>query len=211
MKKLLLAFLVVIANTGISIAVEPKPGINFKATNETIETNSGNKIEVVELFWYGCIHCYTIDPYLDKWADKLPKDVMFKRIPAIPRKNWAPGAKAYYALETLDLDHKLHERLFKAIHKEKTLNPVDQKGLVKWIAANGKLDVTEVNSAFNSFSMNAKLSRSAKMFKAAGATGVPSIIIDGRYLTSSTMAGGEQNTIDIMNYIINNIRKEKTK
>ena len=180
MKKLLLAFLVIIANTGIGIAVEPKPGINFKATNETIETNSGNKIEVVELFWYGCIHCYTMDPYLDKWADKLPKDVVFKRIPAIPRKNWA-------------------------------LNPVDQKGLVKWIAVNGKLDITEVNSAFNSFSMNAKLSRSAKMFKAAGATGVPSIIIDGRYLTSSTMAGGEQNTIDIMNYIINNIRKEKTK
>ena len=119
MKKLLLAFLVIIANTGIGIAVEPKPGINFKATNETIETNSGNKIEVVELFWYGCIHCYTMDPYLDKWADKLPKDVVFKRIPAIPRKNWAPGAKAYYALETLDLDHKLHERLFKAIHKEK--------------------------------------------------------------------------------------------
>ena len=209
MNKLLLIILITFST--LVSAVQPQPGVNFKPTKEAIPTESKEKIEVVELFWYGCIHCYTMDPYLDKWADKLPKDVVFKRIPAIPRKNWAPGAKAYYALETLDLDHKLHERLFKAIHKEKTLNPVDQKGLVKWIAANGKLDITEVNSAFNSFSMNAKLSRSAKMFKAAGATGVPSIIIDGRYLTSSTMAGGEQNTIDIMNYIINNIRKEKTK
>ncbi|MDG2253270.1 MAG: thiol:disulfide interchange protein DsbA/DsbL [Methylophilaceae bacterium] len=211
MKKLLLALFVIIANTGVGIAVEPKPGVNFKATNEVISTDSGNKIEVVELFWYGCIHCYTLDPYIDKWADTLPKDVVFKRIPAIPRKNWSPGAKAYYALETLDLDHKLHEKLFEAIHKEKTLNPVDEKNLIKWIATNGKLDTAEVNSAFNSFSMNAKLSRSFKMFKSAGATGVPSIIIDGRYLTSSTMAGGEQNTIDLMNYIIDNIRKEKTK
>ena len=71
--------------------------------------------------------------------------------------------------------------------------------------------MAEVDSAFNSFSMNAKLSRSFKMFKAAGATGVPSIIIDGRYLTSSTMAGGEQNTIDLMDYIIDNVRKDKTK
>tara|TARA_B100000780_G_scaffold250805_1_gene197090 strand:- start:2959 stop:3588 length:630 start_codon:yes stop_codon:yes gene_type:complete len=209
MKKLLLAFLVIISNNAVS--VEPQPGINFKNIDEIIATESGDKIEVIELFWYGCIHCYTLDPYLDKWSDKLPKDVIFKRIPAIPRKNWAPAAKAYYALETLDLDHKLHEKMFEAIHKEKILNPADPKALAKWIAVNGKLDMAEVNSAFNSFSMNAKLSRSFKMFKAAGATGVPSIIIDGRYLTSSTMAGGEQNTIDLMNYIIDNVRKDKTK
>ena len=209
MKRLLLAFIVIVANN--TVAVEPKPGVNFKNTNEIIAPESENKIEVVELFWYGCIHCYNLDPYLDKWADKLAKDVVFKRVPAIPRKDWAPAAKAFYALETLDLDHKLHEKLFEAIHKKKTLNPADPKALVKWIALNGKLDMAEVDSAFNSFSMNAKLSRSSKMFKAAGATGVPSIIIDGRYLTSSTMAGGEQNTIDLMNYIIDNVRKDKTK
>ena len=209
MKKLLLAFLVIIANN--AVAVGPKPGVNFKNTNEIIATVSGNKIEVVELFWYGCIHCHNLDPFLDKQSDKLPKDVVFKKVPAIPRKNWAPAAKAYYALETLDLDHKLHEKLFKAIHEDKTLNPADPKALVKWIALNGKLDMAEVDSAFNSFSMNAKLSRSFKMFKAAGATGVPSIIIDGRYLTSSTMAGGEQNTIDLMDYIIDNVRKDKIK
>mgnify|MGYP001267686618 CR=1 FL=1 len=207
MKKLLLAFLVIVTNN--AVAVEPKPGINFKNTNEIIATVSGNKIEVIELFWYGCIHCQNLDPYLDKWSDKLPKDVVFKRVPAIPRKNWIPAAKAYYALKTLDLDHKLHEKLFEAIHKDKTLNPADPKALVNWIVLNGKLDKAEVDSAFNSFSMNAKLSRSLKMFKAAGATGVPSIIIDGRYLTSSTMAGGEQNTIDLMNYIIDNVRKDK--
>ena len=209
MKNFLLAILIFFTST--ALAVEPKPGVNFKQTKEIIATDSPGKIEVIEMFWYGCIHCFNFDPYLDKWADNLPKDIVFKRVPAIPRKDWVPMAKAFYALETLELEHKLHEKLFDAIHKEKSVNPDDQADLTKWVAVNGKLDTAEVDAAFNSFSMNAKLSNSFNMFKAAGATGVPSIIIDGRYLTSSTMAGGEQNTIDLMNYIIDNVLKYKIK
>lgn len=193
------------------LAVEPKPGVNFKTTKNIIPTESKDKIEVVELFWYGCIHCFNLDPYLDKWADNLPKDVTFRRIPAIPRKDWIESAKAYYALETLGVVNKLHEKLFDAIHKEKSLKHNDTRALIKWIAVNGKLDIKDVESAFNSFSMKAKLSRSYKIFKSAGATGVPTMIIDGKYFTSSTMAGGEQNAIDIMNFIIKNVRKDKNK
>lgn len=193
------------------LAVEPKPGVNFKTTKNIIPTESKDKIEVVELFWYGCIHCFNLDPYLDKWADNLPKDVTFRRIPAIPRKDWIESAKAYYALETLGVVNKLHEKLFDAIHKEKSLKHNDTRALIKWIAVNGNLDIKDVESAFNSFSMKAKLSRSYKIFKSAGATGVPTMIIDGKYFTSSTMAGGEQNAIDIMNFIIKNVRKDKNK
>ena len=193
------------------LAVEPKPGVNFKTTKNIIPTESKDKIEVVELFWYGCVHCFNMDPYLDEWADNLPKDVTFKRIPAIPRKDWIESAKAYYALETLGVVNKLHEKLFDAIHKEKSLKHNDTRALIKWISVNGKLDKKDVESAFNSFSMKAKLSRSYKIFKSAGATGVPTMIIDGKYFTSSTMAGGEQNAIDIMNFIIKNVRKDKNK
>ena len=193
------------------LAVEPKPGVNFKTTKNIIPTESKDKIEVVELFWYGCVHCFNMDPYLDEWADNLPKDVTFKRIPAIPRKDWIESAKAYYALETLGVVNKLHEKLFDAIHKEKSLKHNDTRALIKWITVNGKLDKKDVESAFNSFSMKAKLSRSYKIFKSAGATGVPTMIIDGKYFTSSTMAGGEQNAIDIMNFIIKNVRKDKNK
>ena len=209
MKKLLLMILILFST--LSLAVEPMPGVNFKTTKNTISTESKNKIEVIELFWYGCIHCYNMDPYLDKWADSLPKDVTFKRVPAIPRKDWVESAKAYYALETLGIVNKLHEKLFDAIHKEKLFKHNDTKALINWITLNGKLDKKKVESAFNSFSMKAKLSRSYKIFKAAGATGVPTMIIDGKYFTSSTMAGGEQNAIDIMNFIIKNVRKDKAK
>ena len=209
MKKLLLALLITFSS--FVFAVQPEPGVNFKTTKNTIPTESKDKIEVVELFWYGCVHCFNMDPYLDKWADTLPKDVTFKRIPAIPRKDWVESAKAYYALESLGVVNKLHEKLFDAIHKEKLFKHNDTKALINWIAMNGKLDKDAVKAAFNSFSMKSKLSRSFKIFKAAGATGVPTMIIDGKYFTSSTMAGGEQNAIDIMNFIIKNVRKDKDK
>ena len=209
MKKILIILFALFST--IALAVQPESGVNFKQTKMPIETNSGDKIEVLELFWYGCIHCYTMDPFLDKWADDLPKDVSFKRVPAIPRKDWVPMAKAYYALESLGLENTLHEKLFNAIHKEKTLNPSDINEAINWIAINGKLDKNKVKAAFNSFSMKAKLSRSYKIFKDAGATGVPTIIIDGSYFTSSTMAGGEKNAIEIMNFIIKNIRNDRSK
>ena len=63
--------------SGLAFAVEPKFNENFKQTKNKIETSSPGKIEVIELFWYGCIHCYTMDPYLDKWAEALPDDVVF--------------------------------------------------------------------------------------------------------------------------------------
>ena len=209
MNKLLLIILITFST--LVSAVQPQPGVNFKPTKEAIPTESKEKIEVVELFWYGCVHCYNMDPYLDKWADTLPKDVIFKRIPAIPRKDGVEAAKAYYALESLGIVNKLHEKLFDAIHEEKLFKHNDTKALINWIAINGKLDKKDVRAAFNSFSMKSKLSRSFKIFKAAGATGVPTMIIDGKYFTSSTMAGGEQNAIDIMNFIIKNVRKDKTK
>ena len=209
MKKLI--FIILIMIYSLVSGVQPEPGVNFKTTKESIPTKSTDKIEVVELFWYGCVHCFNMDPYLDKWADDLPKDVTFKRIPAIPRKDWVASAKAYYALESLGLLNKLHEKLFDAIHKEKTIKHNDTKALISWIALTGKLEKKDVEAAFNSFSMKSKLSKSFKIFKAAGATGVPTIIIDGKYFTSSTMAGSEKNAIDIMNFIIKNVRKDKAK
>ena len=209
MRKFLLTVLLFLTTS--AIAIDPQPGVNFKQTKEVIATDTPGKIEVIVLFWYGCIHSFNFDPYLDKWADKLPKDIVFKRVPAIPRKDWVPMAKAYYAIETLGLEHKLHEKLFDAIHKDKIVDPSSEISAINWIAVNGKKDLNEVKDAFNSFSMKSKLSNSFKMFKAAGATGVPAIIIDGRYMTSTTMAGGEKNTLQLMDYIIKNVRADKAK
>jgi thiol:disulfide interchange protein DsbA len=209
MKKLL--FICLIAISTLAGAVDPQLNVNFKPTREKIDTTDNSKIEVVEMFWYGCIHCFQFEPHINKWKKDLPKDITFKRIPAVPRKDWLPMARAFYAMESLNVLDGLHEKLFNAIHTDKTLNPTDESAAIKWIATNAKLDTKKVEGAFKSFSMESKLKKANQMFRSAGATGVPTLIINGSYLTSSTMAGGGQNAIDITNFIIENIRQSSNK
>ena len=207
MKKILLSLLMFLSFS--VLAAEPQMGTNFDKTAQAIPTDNKNKIEVMELFWYGCIHCYQMDPILNEWVKKLPKDVYFKRVPAIPRPEWAPMARAFYAMETLGVSEKLHTSIFDAVHKDKTLNPADEKAILEWVTLKSGLDRKKVEEAFNSFSMNASLNRAAQMFRAAGATGVPSLVIDGKYITSSTMAGGNNEALKLADDIIANIRKDK--
>jgi len=207
MKKILLTLLMFLSFP--LLAAEPQIGTNFEKTVQVMPTDNKNKIEVMELFWYGCIHCYQMDPMLNEWAKKLPKDVYFKRVPAIPRPEWAAMARAFYAMEALGVSEKLHTAIFDAVHKEKTLNPSDEKAILEWVTLKSGLDRKKVEEAFNSFSMNATLNRAAQMFRAAGATGVPSLVIDGKYITSSTMAGGNNEALKITDDIIANIRKDK--
>lgn len=206
MKKFL-SILMLLLST--SVAAEPKPGAEFDAVAQQISTDVPAKIEVMEVFWYGCIHCYQMEAPLNAWVKKLPADVYFKRMPALPRADWAPMAKAYFAMETLGVQEKLHTQLFDAIHKQKVLNPTDEKATIDWITKAGGLDKMKVEQAFKSFTINTNLNRAAQIFRASGATGVPSLIIDGKYITSSSSSGGNAEALKVADYIIENVRKQK--
>ncbi len=192
-------------------AAEPKIGSEFEKTTQVIPTDTLNKIEVTELFWYGCSHCYQMEPFLNAWVKKLPADVVFKRMPGLPQPAWAPMAKAYFAMEDLKVLEKLHMPLYDAIHKQKTLNPTDEAATILWVTKQSGLEKAKVEAAFNSFSMNNKLSRATQYFRASGATGVPSLIINGQFVTSSTMAGGNVAAINVTDYIISNVRTDLAK
>ena len=207
--KNLLSSLILLAS--FSVLAEPQMGKDFDKTAQIIPTDTPKKIEVTEIFWYGCIHCYHMDPILDAWVKKLPADVVFKRMPGLPQPAWAPMAKAFYAMEDLKLSAKLHMPLFDAIHKEKSLNPTDEVAAIDWMTKKSGLDKQKIEDAFKSFSMNNKLNRAAQTFRASGATGVPSLIIDGQYITSSTMAGSNEEALKTADYIIGNLRADKAK
>ena len=211
MKKLLAALMLVgsFSTFSATAVAEPQLTIDYAQTEQTIPTDNPAKIEVMELFWYGCPHCNVLEPQLAAWVKKLPADVYFKRVPGLPRPDWAPMAKAYYTLESLGLVEKLHAPLFDAIHKQKILNPTDELGTIDWITKQSGLDRKKVEEAYKSFSINTKLTRAAQIFRASGATGVPSLIIDGRYISSSTMSGGNQELLNVADYLIQNVRKEK--
>jgi protein dithiol oxidoreductase (disulfide-forming) len=209
MKKLLSALLM-LASFNV-FAADPQMGKEFDRTAQTITNENPNKIEVIELFWYGCGHCHHMETPLNAWIKKLPADVTFKRVPGLPNQSWAPMAKTYYALETLGLLEKLHAPLFEAIHKQKALNPTDEKAAIDWVIKQSGLDKIKVEDAFNSFSTNANLKRAANIFRASGATGVPSLVINGQFITSGTMAGNNDLALKTADYIITNIRADKAK
>lgn len=209
MKRLFTA-LMLLASFNV-LAADPQMGREFDRTVQTITTDTPAKIEVVELFWYGCGHCYQMEAPINAWAKKLPADVVFKRVPGLPNQSWAPMAKAYYAMETLGVLEKLHSPLFDAIHKQKTLNPTDEKAAIDWVTKQSGLDKLKVEEAFKSFTTNTQLNRAANIFRASGATGVPSIIINGQFITSSTMAGNNDAALKTADYIIANIRADKAK
>ena len=213
MKKFFVSLAVLFSTSVISLNVfaeAPKPDEDFTAVAQPIATDNPAKIEVMEVFWYGCIHCYQMDPLLNAWVKKQASDVVFKRIPALPNASWAPMAKTFYAMETLGVSEKLHTALFDAINKQKTLNPTNEKAAIEWVTKAGGLDKSKVEQAFKSFTINTNLNRAAQIFRASGATGVPSLIIDGKYITSSTMAGGNEQALRVTDYIVDNVRKDKS-
>ena len=118
-------------------------------------------------------------------------------------------AKAFYAMETLGVSEKLHTKLFEAIHKTKALDPTNEKAAIAWVTQQSGMDKLKVEQAFKSFTINTSLNRAALVFRNSGATGVPSLVIDGKYITSSTMAGGNEQALKTADYIIGNVRADK--
>ncbi|MEZ0288304.1 MAG: thiol:disulfide interchange protein DsbA/DsbL [Methylophilus sp.] len=209
MKKMLLSLMLLAGLSSTAVWADPQVGQQFDQVTQQIATDQPAKIEVMEIFWYGCPHCYHMEQPLEAWVKKLPADVYFKRVPALPNAGWAPMAKAYYAMQELGVLDKLHSQLFDAIHKSKTLNPADEAAAIDWVIKQGGLDKIKVEKAFKSFATTMQMNKAMQTFKASGATGVPSLIIDGKYITGSSMAGGNDAALQTADFIINNVRKDK--
>ena len=162
-------------------------------------TTTGDKIEVVELFWYGCPHCYAFEPALQEWLKKKPDYVQFVRIPAVFAHNWEVHARAYYAAQQLGIFDKIHQPLFEAIHKDKReLFSEDQ--LAPFFAEHGTT-AEEFHKAYNSFDVDTKTRRAISATREYAISGVPSIIINGKYRTSAQQAGGFDNMLKLIDQL----------
>lgn len=210
MKNMLLSLMLWAGFTATTALADPQMGEQFDQVAQQITTDQPAKIEVMELFWYGCPHCYHMEQPLQAWVKKLPADVYFKRIPALPNAGWAPLAKTYFAMQELGVLEKLHSQLFDAIHKSKTLSQqADEASLIDWVTKQGGLDKIKVEKAFKSFAINMQMNKAMQTFRASGATGVPALIIDGKFITGSSMAGGNEAALQTADFIIQNVRKDK--
>lgn len=179
----------------------------YKTLNTPLPTETGNKIEVLELFWYGCPHCFHLEPVINPWVAKLPKDVQFRRMPAIFRDSWEPYARAFYSFQLLGVQGKLHNRLFDAIHAD-GINLNSERALTDWAAQQG-VDRKKFADAYNSFTVQTRVKRAAQLTGEYQITGVPSLVVDGRYVTSSAQAGGHEELLQVLDQLIIKARKER--
>ena len=169
---------------------------------------TGKKIEVLEFFWYRCPHCFQLEPGLNTWLKALPKDAQVRRVPAVFRDDWMPGAKIYYTLEQMNLLGKLHHKVFDAYHLE-NINLNDPAVLGGWIAKQG-VDRKKFEGIYNSFSTQSKATQGARLATTYGITGVPAFIIDGKYSTSVSMTGGPVRLFEVLDQLIVKARAERS-
>lgn len=182
-------------------------GHDYTRLNTPQPVATGKKIEVLEFFWYRCPHCSQLEPGLETWLKSLPKDAQVRRVPAVFRDDWAPGAKIYYTLEQMGLLGQLHRKVFDAYHVE-NINLNDPAILGGWIAKQG-VDRKKFESIYNSFSTQSKLLKGSQRVTAYGIQGVPAFIIDGKYSTSMSMAQSEPRLFEVLDQLIVKARAER--
>jgi len=188
-------------------AQEYQQDVNFFELLVAQPVHTGDKIEVLELFWYRCPHCYTLEPYMNKWLKNKPEFVEFVRLPAILNRSWAFDARVYYTFVALGLVDQLHEAYFEAIHKDrKRFRKAEQ--VANWVAEQG-LDPQPILDTFNSFGVDSMVAHAADMSGRYETDGVPTIIIDGKYRTKVSWAGGHNELIDLMNYLAQRAQTER--
>lgn len=182
----------------------------FQVLNPPQATDDPSKIEVVEFFHYGCPHCRNFDPLLESWLKKLPPDVTFRRIPAIWNNQQLAGlARLYYAAEVSGDLHALHGKVFAAVQDEK--RPLHtEAGVSEWIQ--GKVaDPKKFMDAYKSFGVNSMLQRADQRARDMKIQGVPTLAIDGKFLTSASMAGSHEAALKKADELIARARRERAK
>ena len=211
MKRLTITFLALITSLalGTAGAAELVEGKDYVRIKNPQPVESGKKIEVIEFFSYGCPHCNDLEPILDAWLAKLPPDVQFRRVPVMFQDRWRALAKIYYTLDAMGDEARLSPEVFKAIHSA-GLPLYQDKAFFDWAAAHG-LDRAKVQDVYNSFAVNSKFNRALALAQAYNIQSVPTMIVDGKYVTSSDRVGTHANLPPVLDALIAKARAEHGK
>lgn len=201
---LLFMLLPVFAATAV-LAKDYTEGTEYLKLANPQPTASTDSIEVVELFWYGCPHCYQLEPYLKDWVAGKPEDVNFIRLPAILGPGWELLSKAWFTAELLGVTEQTHTALFEEIHKHRQRINTEEK-LREFFVKHG-VSAEDFDKTFRSFAVAIKLNNARLMTRRYALTGVPTLIINGKYSTSASIAGGNPELIKVVDYLVEQERK----
>lgn len=197
MRKSFVFFILVMVSTFPAFALDE--GKYQKVENPQPVAVPG-KIEVMEVFLYSCPHCYSLEPLIEQWQQSLPEDVNFVRLPAVFRDDSVPYAKAYYIMELLKLGKGTHGALFSRIHKnQQNLN--DPVALQKFFTLEG-VEKEKFEENYNSFTIDLLVRKAAELTRGYRISAVPTIVVNGKYLVTANLAGGQEQMIKVVDELI---------
>ncbi len=182
-------------------------GKHYQVIAVPVRTANQDKIEVNEVFWYGCPHCYHFEAAFEPWAKKLPADVEVQRTPAIWRPNMESHARAYYMAKQLNVLDSMHTIIFKALQEQK--KPLASENEVVALFVEHGIEEEAARKAYNSFSVQSQVKQADARVRSYGITGTPEVIVNGKYRISSHDAGSQEGMLEVASFLIEKERKGK--
>jgi thiol:disulfide interchange protein DsbA len=200
-----------ISFSGLSGAQSPKieEGFDYRILPTPQPLESKGKVEVIEFLWYGCPHCYDFEPELNAWLKRQPKDVIFRKVPVAFRDDFMPHSQLFYALEAMGKGNALNDKVMYAMHKENK-RLMTENEIADWAASQG-IDRNTFLATYRSFAVVSKARAARQMADAYRIDGVPTVVMQGRYVTSPSIAGTKAKAISVMEHLEQKIRKDKFK
>lgn len=174
-------------------------GTHFRTLDTPVRTADDSRIEVIELFWYGCPGCYVFEPLMQDWEGRQAADIDHKRMPAI----WNPiteiHAQAYYAAEALDALPAVHQPFFDAFHQER--NRLHNEVVIREFFEACGISQADFDSVFNSFSVRTRVNQAQRLMAQYGRAETPSIYVNGKYVVT-VGEGGYQQMLEVVDYLV---------
>ncbi|WP_018139781.1 MULTISPECIES: thiol:disulfide interchange protein DsbA/DsbL [unclassified Thioalkalivibrio] len=191
--------------TGTSLAREYRDGQNFRTIQPPVDTGlEDGKIQVVEVFWYGCPHCYSFEPYVQEWQKGLDDDVEFVYLPAPMNDVWALHARVFYTAQKLEVLNEVHQPFYDAIHDQgRELR--SESAILRFINQRG-LDADEFREVMRSEEIRRKVTEAGQDVQEYGVEGVPTLVIDGEAVVSASMTRSHEEMLDVADFLIERAR-----
>jgi thiol:disulfide interchange protein DsbA len=206
-----LSLLAIAALLGVSPALgqELQAGRDYISVVPAQPTTDPKRVVVTEFFSYACPHCSAFDPAVTSWARKLPKDVLFERVPVVfGRQPWQKPAQLFYALQSIGKDEELSPAVFRAIHVDRVDFLSTDQEIIAWVAKQG-VDQAQFAAAFNAFSMRSFIARGDQRGQSHHVQSVPTLVVDGKYMVPINDNGDFAAQLAVADQIVEKARAEK--
>jgi thiol:disulfide interchange protein DsbA len=194
------AIIALISLPMFSLAADYQAGTHYIVLDKPIKSSHTEAVVVNEFFGYTCPHCNNFESQLHKWASEQTDNVNFMPVPVVFGRSWEPYAKAYFVALNLGVLDQTHQAMYDAVHIDKR-RMTNRQALASFFAEHG-VSKTDFDSAYDSFDLQNKLRQGSRLAAQAQITGVPSMLVNGKYMVNATLAGSKEGMLAVVDYLV---------